>query len=315
VIVDRVRAAVRAAWRLGFDTYEQWRDHRTVRLGAGIAYYGLFALVPLLALALAIAGLVISRGDVQSYLTEQLSDWLGIDAEDIARALTDALDGTGTLTGLGVLGAVSLFLTASVLVVAVQDAFNTIWERPVRPGFRHTVRRRLVAFAVIAGAGAVVIASFVLNSVAGLIARVMPNASFVEPLQEVIGAAGSWALGVGVVTLLFRCLTDAHIPWPAAFVGGVATAGALALSTVLIGAYLQRYAASSLVGVTGSIFLVLLWIFFVGQIVLVGAEFTRVLVLRGIGTDVSSSPPVASARGDREPGVGPGHDATVDVDH
>ena len=310
MIVDRVRTAVRAAWVLGLDTYEQWRDHRTVRLGAGIAYYGLFALVPLLALALAIAGLVISRGDVQSYLTEQLSDWLGIDADDIARALTDALDGTGTLTGLGVLGAVSLFLTASVLVVAVQDAFNTIWERPVRPGFRHTVMRRLVAFAVIAGAGAVVIASFVLNSVAGLITRLMPDAAFVESFEELFGAATSWALGVGVVTLLFRYLTDARVPWPAALAGGAATAGVLALSTTLISAYLRRYAATSLVGVTGSVFLVLVWIFLVGQIVLAGAEFTRVLVLRGLGVDV----PAASAGGDGETGAGPGNDATVDID-
>ncbi len=311
MIVDRVRAAVRAAWSLGFDTYEQWRDHRTIRLGAGIAYYGLFALVPFLALALAIAGLVISRGDVQSYLAEQISDWLGIDADDIARALTDALDSTGTLTGLGILGAVSLFLTASVLVVAVQDAFNTIWERPVRPGFRHTVIRRLVAFAVIAGAGAVVIASFVLNSVAGLITRLMPDAAFVESFEELFGAATSWALGIGVVTLLFRYLTDARVPWPAALAGGAATAGVLALSTTVISAYLRRYAASSLVGVTGSVFLVLVWIFLVGQIVLAGAEFTRVLVLRGLGADVSS---VASAGGDGETGAGPGDDATVDVD-
>jgi YihY family inner membrane protein len=311
VIVDRVRASVRAAWTLGFDTYEQWRDHRTVRLGAGIAYYGLFALVPLLALALAIAGLVISRGDVQSYLSEQLSDWLGIDADDIARALTDALEGTGTLTGLGILGAVSLFLTASVLVVAVQDAFDTIWGRPVRPGIRHTVMRRLVALAVIAGAGAVVVVSFVLNAVTGLVGRLIPGASNIESLEEVLGAAASWALGIGVVALLFRYLTDAHVPWPAALAGGAATAGALALSTVLIGAYLRRYAASSLVGVTGSVFLVLLWIFFVGQIVLVGAEFTRVLVLRGLGVDAS---PSTSAGGDGEAGVGPGHDAAVDVD-
>jgi YihY family inner membrane protein len=314
VIVDRVRAAVRAVWALGFDTYEQWRDHRTIRLGAGIAYYGLFALVPLLALALAIAGLVISSGDVQSYLTEHLSEWLGIDADDIARALTDALDGTGTLTGLGILGAVSLLLTASVLVVAVQDAFNTIWERPVRPGFRYTLMRRLVAFAVIAGAGAVVIASFVLNTVAGLIGRLIPGASFDDSLEQLFGAAASWALGIGVVMLLFRFLTDAHVPWRAAFIGGAGTAGALALSTVLIGAYLQRYAASSLVGVTGSVFLVLLWIFFVGQIVLAGAEFTRVLVLRGIGVDASSVESAVSAGGDGETGAGPGDDATVDVD-
>jgi membrane protein len=172
--------------------------------------------------------------------------------------------------------------------------------------------RRLVAFAVIAGAGAVVIASFVLNAVAGLIGRLIPEAAFVESLEELFGAATSWALGVGVVTLLFRVLTDADVPWRAALVGGAATAAVLALSTVLIGAYLQRYAASSLVGVTGSIFLVLLWIFFVGQIVLAGAEFTRVLVLRGMGVDGSSA---ASAGGDGEAGVGPGDDAPVDVDH
>lgn len=291
------------------DTYEQWRDHRTIRLGAGIAYYGLFAIVPLLALALAIAGLVISRGDVQSFLTDQLSDWLGINADEIARALTDTLDGTGTLTGLGILGAASLFLTASVLVIAVQDSFNTIWERPVRPGFRHTIMRRLLAFAVIAGAGAVVIVSFVLNSVAGLISRLLPGTLFVESLEEVFGAAASWALGIGVITLLFHYLTDADVPWPAAFVGGAVTSAALALSAVLIGAYLRRYAASSLVGVTGSLFLVLLWIFFVGQIVLAGAEFTRVLVLRGVG-----GPASLSASGDGQARVAPGDDATVDVD-
>ena len=311
MIVDQVRGAARGAWTLGIDTYEHWRDHRTIRLGAGLAYYGLFALVPLLALALAIAGLVISRGDVQSYLTDRISEWLGIDADNVAQALTDTLDGSGTLRGLGVVGAVSLFLTASVLVVAVQDAFNTIWERPVRPGFRHTVIRRLVSFAVIAGAGAVVIASFVLNAVAGLLARVIPDATFVASLEELFGVAISWVLGVGVIALLFRYLTDAHIPWSSAVAGGAVTAAMLAVGTVLVGAYLQRFAASSLVGVTGSIFLVLLWIFYVGQIVLVGAEFTRVLVLRGVGVRDSGGPSVGRHG---KPGARPGDDATVDVD-
>ncbi len=157
----------------------------------------------------------------------------------------------------------------------------------------------------------VVIASVVLNAVAGLIARLIPAASFGESLEELFGATASWALGVGVVALLFRYLTDAHVPWKTAVAGDAATSGVLALSTVLIGAYLRRSAASSLVGATGSVFLVLLWIFFVGQIVLVGAEFTRVLVLRGGGADALL---VASAGGDGETGVGPRDDATVDVD-
>ena len=72
----------------------------------------------------------------------------------------------------------------------------------------------------------------VLNSVAGLISRLMPDASFVEPLEELFGAAASWALGVGVVTLLFRYLTDADVPWPSALVGGAVTAGVLALTVM-----------------------------------------------------------------------------------
>lgn len=310
MILVRARSVVRAAWTLGLETYEQWRDHRTIRLGAGIAYYGLFALVPLLALALAVAGLVISRADVEAFLTERLSEWLGIEATEISRALTDALDGSGTLAGLGVLGAISLFLAASVLVIVVQDAFNTIWERPVRPGFRRTVMRRLVALAVVAGAGAVVIVSFLLNAIAGLFTSLLPAAEAVESLEAVYGVATSWALGVGVIALLFRVLTDAPVPWSTALIGGAATAGALALSVGLIGAYLQRYAASSLVGVTGSVLLVLLWIFLVGQVVLAGAELTRVLTLRA---DADRSA-VASAGGDGECGASPGDDAAVDVD-
>jgi membrane protein len=310
VIVVRARAAGRVAWTIGRETYEQWRDHRTIRLGAGIAYYGLFALVPLLALALAVAGLVISRADVEAFLTERFSEWLGVEASDIGRALTDALDGTATLSGLGVLGAVSLFLAASVLVIAVQDAFNTIWERPVRPGLRRTVMRRLVALAVVAGAGAVVIVSFLLNAIAGLFTQLVPAAGALKSLEAVYGVATSWALGVGVIALLFRVLTDAPVPWPTALVGGAATAGVLALSVGLIGAYLQRYAASSLVGVTGSVLVVLLWIFLVGQVVLAGAEFTRVLTLRADAARSSAS----SAGGDGKSGAGPGEDAAADVD-
>jgi membrane protein len=176
---------------------------------------------------------------------------------------------------------------------------------------RHTVIRRLVSFAVIAGAGVVVIASFVLNAVAGLLGRVIPDAAFVASLEELFGVATSWVLGVVVVALLFRYLTDAHIPWAAAIAGSAATAGMLAVGTVLVGAYLQRFAASSAVGVTGSIFLVLLWIFYVGQIVLVGAEFTRVLVLSGVGGRRSAWRSVGR---DGQSGAGPGDDPAVDVD-
>ncbi len=315
MLFDRVRGAARGTWNLGHETYEQWRDHRTIRLGAGLAYYGLFAIVPLLAVALAVAGLVISRDDVRTYLAEQLSGLLGTDADTVAGTLSEALEGTGTLTSLGLVGAASLFLTASLLVVALQDAFNTIWERPVRSGIRHSVLRRLVAFVVVAGAGAVIIVSFAINAVTALLDRVAPDLAIVASLQELIGLAASWVLAIGVVTLLFRYLTDVRVPWVPAAVGGAITAAILAVGTVVLGAYLRRYAAASLAGATGSLFLVLLWIYYEAQILLAGAEFTRVLSLRGLAADPSNATVVdeGSVGGDREAGVGPGEDSAGDI--
>lgn len=305
VFVDRLRSVLVTPAELVGETYAQWRDHRTIRLGAGIAYYGLFALVPLLAVALALAGLVIAEADVQSYLADQLSELLGVDADAVATAIADTLDRTGTVTGLGLIGAGSLLLTASLLVVALQDGFNTIWERPVRSGLRHSVLRRLGAFAVVAGAGAVIVVSFAINAVTGILSRLAPDVAVLASLEELVGLAASWALGITVVVLLFRYLPDVRVPWRAAIVGGTVTAMLVAVGTVLIGAYLRRYAAASLVGVTGSVFLTLLWIYYEAQILLAGMEFTRVVALRR-----SSGSP----GGDREPGSGPGEDPPVDVD-
>jgi membrane protein len=309
VFVDRIRRSVGRGWSLATETYEHWRNHRTIRLGAGLAYYGLFALVPVLAVALAIAGSVISQADVQSYLAEQLSALLGVDADAVAAAAADALDGTGRLASLGLVGAASLILTASLLVLALQDALNTIWERPVRSGIRHTLMRRLVAFVVVAGAGGVLILSFALNAVTGFLNQLVPDVAVVESLQEVIGLATSWALTMGVVALLFRYLPDVRVAWLPVLIGSAVTALLLAAGTVLVGAYLRRYAVTSLVGVTGSVFLVLLWIYYEAQIMLAGAEFTRVLARRRIGWSESAS----SAGSEGKASAGPGDDAAVDV--
>ncbi len=276
--VRPVRDVARGAWHLGVQTYEQWRNHRTMRLGAGLAYYGLFAIVPLLALALAFAGLIISQEDVQTYLADQLSALFDVESEAVASALADLLD--GTFASLGLIGVASLFLSASLLVMALQDAFNTIWERPVRHGIRHSVLRRLAAFVVVLGAGGVIVTSFAINAVTGLLNRIVPNVAVIASLEEVVGLVASWALASGVVALLFRYLPDSRVPWVPVLIGSVITAMVLAVGTVVVGAYVRRYAASSLVGVTGGVLLGLLWIYYEAQILLAGAELTRVLALR-----------------------------------
>ena len=286
-------------------TYREWSDHRTIRLGAGLAYYGLFALIPVLAVSLSIAGVFFARDDVQQYLTDQLLDLLGAEAASVGAAVAGLMDEAGSVVGLGVVGFVSLLFAASLLVVALQDALNTIWEHPVRTGIRRTVTRRLFAFVVVAAAGAVLVVSFALNAITALFSQIVPDVALVESLGEVVGVAVSWAMGIGVIALLFRYLPETRVPWRSVLPGAVVTAFGVAIGTVAIGAYLRRYAATSLLSATGSIFLILIWIYYEAQIILAGAELTRVLSGDATGA--------ASAGDDRQAGIGPGDDSAVDV--
>ena len=161
-------------------TSREWSEHRTIRLGAGLAYYGLFALIPVLAVSLSIASIFLAREDVQDYLTDQLLELLGDDAATVGAAVADLLDQVGSQVGLGVVGLVSLLFAASLLVVALQDALNTIWERPVRTGLRRTVARRLFAFVVVAAAGGLLVVSFALNAVSALFSEMVPDIAFVD---------------------------------------------------------------------------------------------------------------------------------------
>ena len=278
-MLERLPRPVRRTYTLGLATYHEWRMHRTIRLGAGIAYYGLFALIPILALSLAVAGLVVSDADVQSYLDERLQEVFGPQAAGFSSAVASVLGDSDTVAGLGIISVVTLVLAASLVVLSLQDALNTIWELPVRSGFRRTLLRRLGAFAVILSTGLVLVLGFVINAITALIEQLVPDAALLESVSALFGAAASWALGVGVFVLLFRYLPDTRAPWSAALIGGATTTLLVAVGTSAIGFYLRHYGGSSVTGATGGVVLVLLWIYYEAQIILVGAEFTRVVAL------------------------------------
>lgn len=262
-------------------TYEQWRRDRTVRLGAGLAYYGLFALVPLLTLGVVLAGLVFSQEEVQAFVAQQLGDALGIDADAVATAIATRLDDASLSAGLGVIGAVSLLIAASFVFVALQDALNVIWHVPVRSGIRRTVREHLLAFGVVLAFVALLVVTLAVQSVLGLLSSLLPGHS--ELVRGALDAVASLALVTGAIAVLFRVLPRSEVEWRHALVGGVLTALLLSAGTWVISAYLERFAARSVTGAAGGVLLVLLWIYYEAQILLVGAELTKVLGWRTDG--------------------------------
>ncbi len=263
-------------------TYEEWRDDRVVRLGAALAYYTLFAVVPFIAISVAVAGLIFSTAEVQSFLMERLEGFVQGDVEALAAGLTETLE--GSVRGVGIVGMVTLLFAASVLVGALQDVLNVIWHRPVRAGFTNTIRERALAFAVVLLTVAVFIAGLLVETLLGLAEALVPgNVAVLDSFAGLITSLSSWGLGALAVALVFRLLPYAEVPWRHAFIGGFVASVLMVVGSSLFGWYLSRYGTASASGVAGAVALFLVWVFYLAQILLASSELTKVLGMRSNG--------------------------------
>jgi membrane protein len=96
-------------------------------------------------------------------------------------------------------------------------------------------------------------------------------------------------LSVGVITVLFamiyKYLPDVKLAWRDVWVGAFATSLLFTLGKTLIGLYLGTSSVTSGYGAAGSVVVLLVWVYYSAQILLLGAEFTQVYAER-YGADV-----------------------------
>ena len=114
--------------------------------------------------------------------------------------------------------------------------------------------------------------------------------------------------------LIYRFLPDARLEWRDVWTGGFLTAVLFTVGKQLIGLYLGRSGTASTYGVAGSVIVLLLWVYYTAQIILLGAELTRVYAehRRGVSPapakgaqaapEAHPSAPDGADPGDRGPG-------------
>ena len=111
------QSALRASW-----------DDNVPRLGASLAYYTLFAIAPVLLVAIAIAGLAFGAEAVRGEIVGQIDQLVGREG---ARAVQSLLEGASQRRAgylATILGSVTLMLAATGAFLELQTALNTIWE-------------------------------------------------------------------------------------------------------------------------------------------------------------------------------------------
>jgi membrane protein len=260
-----------------------WQNDQMGRRGAALAYYTLFALGPVLLVAVAVAGSIFGEQAARGEIVSQIENLVGSSgAEVVQTVLANAGPGRGNVLAT-VVGIAAFLLAATGAFLELHAAMNHIWRVQPRTykGKLGSVKRfalkRLRSFGLVLSIGFLLIvslaASAALNAMSDWIARGAPAG------PELLTAA-NYAISIAFIMLLFaavfRILPDAKLTWSDVLTGAAITAVLFTLGKELIGLYLGRSAAASTYGAAGSIVLLLAWVYYSAQIVLFGAEFSRV---------------------------------------
>jgi membrane protein len=265
------------------DTFKEWSNDKAPRLGAALSYYTIFSLAPLLLLVIAVAGLAFGREAAEGRIVGELSGLIGADA---AEALQGMIEKAGDRKGgvlATVIGGLTLLLGATGVLVELQDALNTVWKVIPKPGrgLRAFIRTRLLSFSLVLCFGFLLIVSLVAS--AGLAALGGWLADFI-PGWVVMAYILNYGVSIGVIALLlaliFKVLPDVRMAFRDVWIGALVTSLLFHLGKFLIGLYIGKASVGSTFGAAGSLAVLLVWIYYSSQLVLLGAEFTRVYANR-----------------------------------
>ncbi|NPV07916.1 MAG: YihY/virulence factor BrkB family protein [Anaerolineae bacterium] len=267
------------------DTYREWSEDNASMRAAAMSYYTAFSLAPLLVIAIAIAGIFLGRESVQDRLLAQAREVIGSEAAGLVETMVERSDALRGASGLiaSAIALATLLLGAAGVFQQLRQALNHMWgvAQPRRGGIVGVIKQRLFAFALVLGAGSLLLLTLVASAALSLLTARLQN---LVPGAEAIWQIGSLVLSFGLVTLLFALLyklvPDAEVAWGDVWVGAAFTALLFIVGQYLIGLYLGRASVASAFGAAGSLIILLLWIYYSAQILFFGAEFTQVYAAR-----------------------------------
>ncbi|HEV8364521.1 MAG TPA: YihY/virulence factor BrkB family protein [Gemmatimonadaceae bacterium] len=265
--------------QLFWKAIQSWFADGASRHGAAIAYYTLFALAPVLIVVIAIAGAFFGDDAVRGQIVSQIAALIGHDGAEAVQAILQRASEPREGIGATILGTLALIFATTGAFLELQAALNKIWQVKTEPGpwfdFKAFLARRLKSLGVVVSIGFLLMVSLTISAAVSAITTWLGNRAGAWPL--VISAA-TQVVGIAVATALFavlyRVLPDVQLQWRHVIVGAVMTALLFSIGQRLIGLYLGRTAIASPFGAAGTIAIILVWVYYSTQIVLLGAEFT-----------------------------------------
>ena len=152
------------------EALDHWLTHSTPQTAAGLAYYTVFSLAPLLLIAIGIAGIVLGQDQAREQIVRQATSLVG----SAGRAAVEGMLGDASeapkagLVGTAV-GFLTLLLGAVGVLAQLKFALNTVWHVEAPPfSWGGLVEQYLSNMALVVATGFLLLVSLVATAAIGV---------------------------------------------------------------------------------------------------------------------------------------------------
>jgi membrane protein len=265
------------------ETVREWSEDRASRLAAALAFYTTFSIAPLLVIVIALTSVVFGEEAVRGQIERELGSLVGAESAAFLQDVIERGRHEDSRGWASVFGALALLFGATGAFAELRGALNTVWEVESESSsfVAGLFESRLLSFAMVLGVGFLLLVSLVVSAAIAAMTESFGRFAGTETvLVAVLGFLTSFLVVTTLFAMIFKFLPDAEVHWRDVWIGASVTAVLFSGGKFLIGLYLGRSVVSSTYGAAGALAVLLLWVYYSAQILLLGAEFTQVYTRR-----------------------------------
>ncbi|HZO88213.1 MAG TPA: YihY/virulence factor BrkB family protein [Chthonomonadaceae bacterium] len=264
---------------------KRYSDDDNSTRAAALAFWGILSLVPILLLALAVLGFLVSPQQAAEYMRNVVAQWLpGTQAANTANQVIQethiAQSAQGLMQGrilAVVFGVLSLLWTSISFFVTAAAPMNAAWDVKETRSF---IKLRLVCLGVFLGTVILFLLSLLPSAGPNFVRNLhipwlgLPKhiPFWIDALFELVAVA----IDVAMFTLIYKFLPNAPVSWGAALCGGTITGVLFEIFKKGFAVYLTHFGNyNKLYGTFGGLVALVMWAYYSGIVLLIGAEISK----------------------------------------
>ncbi len=266
-------------WQLTKQTGKEWGRHKPLFVGAGISFYIILSLGPILTLLVLIIGSFMGKANTIQQIVSQLQNTVGEKPAQIIQQIVQKASSSSTSFMTILTSIPLLFFGSTMIFFQIRNALNTIWDIDVekQKGIINKIKKYGFSFMMLSVVGLLFLALVLKNPV---MQNIRSHLNEIVSIPPIIISIADYVISLILLTVLFamiyKILPEADINWSDVWIGAFVTAFLFLIVQILIAVNVKNSNLETAFGSIGMFTILYLWIFYSSLIFIFGAEFTKI---------------------------------------